>query len=98
MYIYNVTLHVISDCDRGETVSLHLPMTPQQLESLKGHTDDPQALLVNIMTCDPEVLGELLDRQDDFPKTWNRPQELALTKLGRRISTLVATGEHLLPH
>lgn len=65
-----------------------LPMTPDQLKMLEGHTDDPQALLVNIQTCDPDVLGELLDRQDDFPKTWNRPAELALTKLGRCFSKL----------
>ena len=25
-----------------------------------------------IVTCDPEVVGELLARQDDFPKLWGR--------------------------
>lgn len=25
-----------------------------------------------VVTCDPEVVGELLARQDDFPKLWGR--------------------------
>jgi hypothetical protein len=25
-----------------------------------------------VFTCDPEVVGELLARQDDFPKLWGR--------------------------
>lgn len=35
-----------------------------------------------ITTCDPEVIAELLARQDDFPKVWGRES------IERRIQTV----------
>jgi len=49
--------------------------------TLKDHVDDPTALRW-ITTCDPDIVAELLERQEDFPKTWNRAPERALTRLG----------------
>jgi hypothetical protein len=32
----------------------------------------PERIQHTVVTCDPEVVGELLARQEDFPKLWGR--------------------------
>ncbi|WIA11150.1 hypothetical protein OEZ85_011289 [Tetradesmus obliquus] len=66
----------------GETVRVELPASPIDREALRGHYDDFEAAIAaSIHTCDADVLGELLERQADFPKMWNRANEKAFTRL-----------------
>lgn len=75
-------MHLLHLC-RGETVRVELPASPIDREALRGHYDDFEAAIAaSIHTCDADVLGELLERQADFPKMWNRANEKAFTRLG----------------
>jgi hypothetical protein len=71
---------------RGETVAYALPEASEDFGTLgvgpTGHVDERWVGVTVLSTCDPDVLGELLERQPDFPKTWTRAPERALTRLG----------------
>eukprot|EP00775_Hariotina_reticulata_P004960 gene4960-5201_t len=82
--LYNAWHHLFTPskvAKWGETVTIVLPNAPQDHVTLRDHVDDPTALPW-ITTCDPDIVAELLERQEDFPKTWNRAAERALTRLG----------------
>ena len=42
--------------------------------------DDARSAEETIYTSDPEIVGELVKREADFPKTWNRPTEVRLSE------------------
>eukprot|EP00878_Enallax_costatus_P002291 GHUV01002466.1.p1 GENE.GHUV01002466.1~~GHUV01002466.1.p1 ORF type:complete len:1154 (+),score=313.19 GHUV01002466.1:119-3580(+) len=68
----------------GDTVLLHIPHSSGDKDilqdSLLGMADYAAT------TCDPEVVAELLARQDDFPKVWGRKA------IERRIQTATGNG------
>ncbi|KAF6264212.1 cytochrome P450 [Scenedesmus sp. NREL 46B-D3] len=67
---------------RGETVRIHLPASPVDRQALQGHYDDFEAAIAaSVHTCDADVLQELLERQEDFPKMWNRANERMFTRM-----------------
>ena len=69
-----------SQTDWGDTVRLRMPVPHHVVRSLEAAAvcDDAAAVSDLIVTVDPDVLKELLDRQDDFPKMWNRGNQATL--------------------
>ncbi|KIZ02858.1 NADPH--cytochrome P450 reductase [Monoraphidium neglectum] len=50
--------------------------------------DDKAALVETIMTCDPDVIAELIAREAEFPKCWNRgPQNVVARMAGNGLFT-----------
>jgi hypothetical protein len=86
---------------RGETVRIEFPANPTDRIALQGHYDDFEAAIAaSIQTCDADVLQELLERQEDFPKMWNRANERLFTRMGEggRGASLQCGGQLVLPH
>jgi hypothetical protein len=62
---------------------VEFPANPIDREALRGHYDDYEAAIAaQVHTCDADVLQELLERQGDFPKMWNRATERMFTRMG----------------
>eukprot|EP00882_Tetradesmus_deserticola_P009550 GHRQ01010084.1.p1 GENE.GHRQ01010084.1~~GHRQ01010084.1.p1 ORF type:complete len:489 (+),score=219.99 GHRQ01010084.1:196-1662(+) len=82
---YNFWHHLFTPdkVDRwGETVRVQLPSNPVDRQALRGHYDDFEAAIAaSVHTCDADVLQELLERQEDFPKLWNRANERTFTRM-----------------
>jgi hypothetical protein len=69
-------------------VRIQLPANPIDRQALQGHYDDfDAAIAASVQTCDADVLQELLERQEDFPKMWNRANERMFTRMGERTRT-----------
>lgn len=77
---------------RGETLRFLVPPNAADKVELSSHVDDPDVLCCNIMTCDPDIVGELLERQEDFPKYFNRANEKAMAQLGEHLWLLLLLG------
>eukprot|EP00877_Chromochloris_zofingiensis_P012866 jgi/Chrzof1/7833/Cz02g38065.t1 len=52
----------------GRTVQVMLPTSVGQSGPVDGYEN--ASLMPVVMTCDPFVVAELLERQEDFPKMW----------------------------
>jgi hypothetical protein len=64
-------------------VRVQFPANAIDRKALRGHYDDYEAAIAaSVHTCDADVLQELLERQEDFPKMWNRAKERSFTRLG----------------
>ena len=81
-----------------DTVAIELPVRGSALQALmaEGALDEPGVGAKIIVTCDPDVVGELCDRQDDsFAKMWNRPMQKAVQDFtGDGLFTSSTTSEN----
>eukprot|EP00877_Chromochloris_zofingiensis_P012868 jgi/Chrzof1/7835/Cz02g38090.t1 len=62
----------------GRTVQVVLPSSAAPSGPIDGY--ETASMVPVVMTCDPCVVAELLERQEDFPKMWNDQRQLKIQK------------------